>query len=387
MYLSRLLNIYKLLKNKSFFLFGPRATGKSSLIREECSDSVFSINLLRSDLYLRLRAHPYELESLIKAAPFHEIVVIDEVQRIPLLLNEVHRLIEEQGMRFLLTGSSARSLRKGHVNLLAGRAREAHLFPLTACEIPDFNLDRYLRFGGLPAVYLSHEPEEELRAYVDTYLKEEIQAESMIRNIPAFSRFLEVAALSSGQLIKFSAIASDTGIPASTVREYYKILEETFIGFLLLPWTKTLKRKSIQTAKFYLFDTGVKNALSRIEHIEPHSDLYGQSFEQFLAMELRAYLSYRRLNQTLHFWRSVQGEEVDFIVGDYLAIEVKATRQVTDKHLKSLSRLAEENICVRYILVSNDPIARHHNGIELLPWRDFLDRLWKDLLITSSGTA
>lgn len=381
MFLSRLLNLPSLLQKKSFFLFGPRATGKSSLIREQFTTDAPILNLLDSQLYLRLSASPYELESIIHAYPDHQIVIIDEVQRIPMLLNEVHRLIEEQKIRFLLTGSSARKLRQHHTNLLAGRAWEAHLFPLVSIEIPDFNLDRYLHVGGLPPVYLSAEPQEELIAYVHTYLQQEIQVEALVRRIPAFSRFLTVAALTSGQMLNFSTIASDTGVPVSTVREYYQILQDTFLGFLIPGWTKTVKRKALSTAKFYFFDLGVKNTLAAIKHLEPASDLYGQAFEHFVALELQAYISYRRLHLSLCYWRSRHGFEVDFIVGDAIAIEVKTTQQVGEKHLKGLHALAEENICQRYYLISMDRINRKLGVIEIIYWQDFLNKLWQDEIL------
>ena len=378
---SRILNLEALLKKKSFFLFGPRATGKSYLIRKELAQSSVIIDLLRSELYLHLSANPHELESIINMHTDFQYVVIDEIQRIPMLLNEVHRLIEERGLIFLLTGSSARSLRQHAVNLLAGRAWEANLFPLTTAEIVDFNLDRYLQYGGLPAVYASENPHEELYAYVDTYLKEEIQAESLVRKIPNFSRFLKIAALTSGHILNFSSVSNDTGIPVSTVREYYHILEDTFIGFLVPAWTKTIKRKSVSTAKFYLFDCGVKHTLAGIKTLESASDCYGQAFEHFIALELRAYLSYRRLRLSLCYWQSQQHHEVDFIIGDDIAIEVKSTHKINDKHLKGIRLLMQENICQKYIVISHDPVSRKNDNVEIIFWKDFLKKLWEDKVI------
>jgi len=376
-YLQRYLNLSALLKQKSFFLFGPRATGKTSLIREQLAQNVLSINLLRSDLFMRLNANPSLLEDIIETAQNKDtIIVIDEVQKIPLLLDEVHRLIEEKKIKFLLTGSSARKLRKSNVNLLAGRAWEANLFPLIKNEIPDFSLQRYLEFGGLPTVYLSENPKEELIAYVDTYLKEEIQAEAVVRKIQSFSSFLRISALTSGKMLNFSSLSNDIGIPASTMREYYQVLEDTLIGFLLPAWTKSQKRKAISTAKFYFFDIGVRNQLADIKSIEPYSDLYGQAFEHFIAMELRAYLSYNRKNVGLSYWAAKNGQEVDFIVGDDIAIEVKTTQQVSSKHLKGLKALQEENICKKYFLISFDKLHRIHEGLEIIYWEDFLNRLW-----------
>ena len=382
MYLQRCLNLKELLKKKSFFLLGPRATGKTSLIREQLSQQTLVLNLLRSDLFLRLNANPSLLEEMIDTQPNKEtIIVIDEVQKIPQLLNEVHRLIEDKKITFLLTGSSARKLRKNDVNLLAGRAWEAQLFPLTRQEIPDFSLQRYLQFGGIPSVYLSPEPKEELIAYVNTYLKEEIQAEAVIRKIQSFSRFLQISALTSGKMLNYSSLASDVGIPVSTVREYYQVLHDTLIGFLLPAWTKSQKRKAISTAKFYFFDIGVMHQLAEIKAIEPNSDLYGQAFEHFIAMELRAYLSYRRKDLGLQYWASKNGQEVDFIIGDDIAIEVKSTRSIDSKDLKGLKALKEESICKKYYLVSFDKIHRKHEGIEIIYWEDFLDKVWGDEII------
>ncbi len=378
MHLKRTLNLSSLLNKKSFFLFGPRSTGKSTLIRDSFDpEAIVSINLLRTEYYLRLNNAPQSLEEIIQAQPGKNLVVIDEVQRIPELLNEVHRLIEEQGLTFLLTGSSARTLKKQGVNLLAGRAWQAHLFPLTSSEIPSFDLSRYLKYGGLPSVYLSDYPEEELNAYVHTYLREEIQAESLMRKIPAFTRFLEVAALSSGKMLKFSEIASDTGIPVSTIREYYHILEDTFIGFMVPGWTKSVKRKAIAKGKFYLFDVGVKNTLAQTPDIPQKSDLYGQTFEHFIAMELRAWLDYNRINKPLCYWCSTHGAEVDFVIGDDIAIEVKTTQQIHDKHLKNLHLLQEEGICKKYIIISFDKVDRRKGSIDILHWETFLTRLWR----------
>lgn len=379
MAISRILDLPELIKKKSFFLFGPRATGKTFLISQSFNkQNTLVINLLRSDVFMRLSGAPHELEEMIAAYENLNLVVIDEVQRVPELLNEVHRLIEETQLRFILTGSSARKLKKDGVNLLAGRAWEANLFPLTSCELPELDLHRYLQYGGLPPVYLSEDPVEELHAYVNTYLKEEIQAEALVRKIPAFSRFLEVAALTSGKMMNFTEIASDTGVPASTVREYYQILEDTFLGFMVHGWTKTRKRKAISKAKFYLFDIGVKNTLARIKVLEPRSDLYGQAFEHYIAMELRAYISYRRYKVELSYWCSTHGAEVDFIIGDEVAVEVKSSNKISEKHIKNLRLLEEENICKRYILVSFDRINRKKGNIEILFWKDFLERLWAD---------
>ncbi len=381
---QRQLNLLPLLKKKSFFLLGPRATGKSFLIKKELGDQSIIFNLLRSDLYLKLSASPWELEAMIDAKLDQQkanFIVIDEVQKIPQLLDEVHRLIEDRKMRFLLTGSSARKLKHGHANLLAGRAWTANLYPLSFTEIPNFNLDHYLRYGGLPAIYNSSDPIEELHAYVQTYLYEEIQAESLVRKLPQFSRFLTVAALANGQMLNFAQIASDSSISASTIREYYSILEDTLIGFMLTPWTKSKKRKAISTAKFYLFDTGICHTLAQTQFLDRNSDLYGRSFEHWVGLELRSYLSYKRLNSPLHYWRSTHQHEVDFIIDDQVAIEVKASKKITERDLKNLLVLQEEKIFQKYFLISQDINETKKGDIHCMYWKNFMELLWADKII------
>jgi uncharacterized protein len=377
----RLLDLPSLLRRKSFFLFGPRATGKSYLIRQQL-DRALVVDLLRSDLFLRLSAEPGLLETIVgDRRGTNEWIVIDEVQKVPGLLDEVHRLIETRRLRFLLTGSSARKIRHGQANLLAGRAWTARLHPLTYPEIPGFDLMRMLRFGGLPPVVASDEPQEELGAYVRTYLQEEIHAEGLVRRLPQFSRFLTTAALTSGQMLNFAEIAGDAGMSASTVREHYFLLEDTLVGHLLPAWTKTRKRKAIATARFYFFDTGVAHTLAGTRSLDRNSDLYGRSFEQWIGMELRAYLDYRRRTDGLAYWRSTHQHEVDFIVGDHTAIEVKATRRVGKRDLRGLSALAEERRFKSLLLVSEDRIEATHGDIRCVPWRTFVDELWGDRLL------
>jgi len=233
----------------------------------------------------------------------------------------------------------------------------------------------------MPMVVLSDAPREDLYAYVDTYLRDEIIAEAVVLKLQAFSRFLEMSAITSGQMINYANISNDVGISASTIREYYRILEDTFLGFSLPAYTKTIKRKAASTAKFYYFDLGVKNILAKIDSIPENTDTFGQSFEHFIALELRAYLSYQRERKTLSYWQSKNGQEVDFIIGDDIAIEVKSSNNIQEKHLKGLRAFEEENLCKQYILVSQDKLSRKVGGILLLHWEDFLKRLWSNELI------
>ena len=379
---TRKLNLPDLLRKKSFFLFGPRSTGKTWLINHQLKEEALILDLLRGELFLRLSGDPSELDAIVNAdLGKRQIVVIDEVQRVPALLNEVHRLIEKGKLRFLLTGSSAKRLKGEDANLLAGRAWRAELFPLSFSEIPSFNIEKYLRYGGLPQVYPSEHPDEELDAYVNTYLKEEIQTEGLIRRLPPFTRFLKTAALSNGRLLNFTEVASDSQVPPSTVREYYSILVDTLVGFMLEPWTSSKKRKAIQTAKFYFFDTGVTHTLAGTKYLERNSDAYGNSFEQFIGMELRAYLSYTRNKDPLTFWRTTHGFEVDYLVGNHTAIEVKAARKVSPRHTKGLKALKEEGVFQKYFLVTHDRISTKSEGIHALHWEEFLKNLWDGKIV------
>lgn len=375
---KRILDLSELTKKKSHFLFGPRGTGKSFLIHESFNSEVLIINLLKSEDFLDLHLNPEGIRQRIEPKK-NRIVVIDEIQRIPQLLNEIHYLIEKYKIHFLLTGSSVRRLKAPGTNMLGGRARMAQLFPLSFTEISDFNLEKYLRFGGLPAVLNSDEPREDLSAYLVSYLNEEIKMEASVRKIDFFHRFLETAALFSSDLVTYSNIASDVGVSEPTVKSYYQILEDTLIGFQLFPWKKGKSRKSISSSKFYFFDTGVLHTILRSPDIlDRNSDMFGKTFEQFIAQEIRAYLSYRRMDISFHFWRSLEKVEVDFIVADQIAIEVKSSRKVKKDHLDGLKKIAAEGSFRLRILVTNDPIERNVDGIQCLHWKSFLARLWGD---------
>jgi predicted AAA+ superfamily ATPase len=339
------------------------------------------IDLLSDEVYSRLIRNPSALSELIpKQRP--QIVVIDEIQKIPSLLDEVHKLIEERRYTFLLTGSSARKLRRGGANLLGGRAWEMNLFPVTSQELGEsFDLYRYLSYGGLPHVLLSEYPNEELKHYIKLYLREEIQAEGLTRRFDHFVRFLDFAALTSGEELNYESLGSDSGVPPRTVASYYEVLEDTLIGFRVPPFQLARKRKAIKRSKFYLFDVGVTGSLTRRGVLQEQSELLGKALEHLIAMELRAYLSYTSHDLPLAFWRTESQHEVDFIVGDGTAIEVKATQRVNDSHLKGLRALGEENIVQKRIVVSRDPIRRvTSDDIEVMPIQEFLRELWSHAL-------
>lgn len=378
---TRQLQLDSLLKNRSFFLFGPRATGKSTLIGQSLKDAKV-YDLLDSDTYRRLLRAPGTIGEETEAKT---LVVIDEIQKLPQLLDEVHRLIAKRDQKFLMTGSSARKLRHGAANLLAGRAFQAELLPLTSVEIPGFDLLTYLNTTGLPEFYGKPMADEFLHAYVGTYLREEIQAESLVRNLPGFTRFLEVVALSNGEEINYTSISSDTGVSARTLENYFSILDDTLIGFKVAAFRATTKRKAITRAKYYLFDVGVVNTLASRGKIALKSELFGRAFEHFIALELRAWLSYQRVRLELQYWRSTSKFEVDFILGDRLALEVKGTDLVTPKHLKGLRALKEEGLIEHYAVVSLDTEARvTDDGIQIWPWRMFLEKLWNGELFPGS---
>lgn len=375
--LERILNLPALLERKSFFLFGPRGTGKTTLIRNTLEDA-FLIDFLEIKTYREYLKNP----SILAEQKLKPVVVIDEVQKLPEILDEVHRLIETRKLTFLLTGSSARKLKRGGANLLAGRAWWAELFPLTSHEIPDFELLTYLNRGGLPAVYPSDDFQEELKAYTGLYLKEEIQNEALTRKISHFTEFLDLVALCNGEEISYQSIAVDCGVSANSIKNYIQILEDTLVAFQLPGFTKTRKRKSISRAKLYFFDIGVVNSLAGRGEIMAGSELFGKAFEHFIVLEVRAFLSYFRKDVNMYYWRSTSQFEVDLVLGTQWAIEIKSTTMVQDKHLKGIRALKEENAIENFAVVSCDTIERvTKDNITIFPWKRFLQKLWQGTII------
>ena len=370
----------KLPNGQSCFLWGPRKAGKSYWIREHLKNAVL-IDLLKTDVFSDYASRPALLRERFENEK--RLIVIDEVQKIPALLDEVHWLIENRGTQFLLTGSSARKLRKGHANLLGGRAWRRTLLPLSISEVTGFNLQEALVSGMLPPHYLSQSPIEDLRAYVADYLKEEIAAEARTQNIPAFSEFLRVAALTSSELLNYTNIARECGINQRTVRAYFDILEDSFLGFRLPAWTRSKKRRMILAEKFYFFDAGVAGYLSG-RHPQPGNSDFGKAFEHLILMELRAYQIYRNPEMPLCYWRTSSGLEVDFLLGESeLAVEVKSGR-VHEGDLKGLKALNEEKTIKNKVVVSTEDMPRiTPEGIALLPFQVFVKKLWADEWVSS----
>lgn len=374
---ERILDVNGLISKKSFFLFGPRQTGKSTLLRRAFPNATY-VDLLESETFLELSAHPERLRqrAVVASGP----LLIDEIQKLPILLNEVQLLLDRNpDFKVILTGSSARKLKRGAANLLGGRAWTAALHPLVSFEAPGVELADRLNRGGLPSVLASSTPLEDLRAYVGTYLKEEIRAEGLVRSLENFSRFLEVAGLSSGEQTNFTSVANDAGIPARTVREHYQILYDTLVGHELPAYQHTTSRKPVATAKFYLFDIGVANVLKRVEKHLPGSASFGQALEHQVFLELRAYLDYRRRDVPLTYWRSRSQFEVDFILGDDVAVEVKAKTSVSDRDMKGLRAFREEVTLKRAMVVC---LERHRrvteDGILVVPVEEFFSGLWQN---------
>lgn len=364
--------------SESFFLWGPRQTGKSTLLRETYPDALW-IDLLRSETYRRYLQNPERLREEFEASPAIGQIVIDEIQKVPRLLDEVHWLIENRGAHFALCGSSARKVKRGAANLLGGRALRYQLHGLTAMEIgAELDFKRLLNYGYLPSVYLSAQPRRRLDAYVSDYLREEVTAEALVRNVPAFADFLAIAALGDTEPVNFSNIARECGVSSHTVKSYFEILEDTLLGRWLPAFRKRPKRRQVQMPKFYFSDLGVVNFLARRRGLEPGSELYGKAFENWVHHELVSHISYSGSFAELSYWKLTTGVEVDFIVGDMaVAIEVKATDNVVSHHLKGLRELARDHPEVgERALVCLEPKSRRtDDGILILSREDFCSRL------------
>ncbi|MBE7440739.1 MAG: ATP-binding protein [Spirochaetales bacterium] len=371
--IRRLLEL-KLPPGKSAFLWGPRKVGKSHWIRQTLGAQTI-LDLLKSDVFAEYATRPALLRE--RFSGHQGLIVIDEVQKVPALLDEVHWLIENSGLSFLLTGSSARRLKRGQANLLGGRAWRRLMLPLSYHEVEGFDLEDIMVSGLLPPHFLSPDVREDLRAYVADYLKEEVAAEALVQNIPAFSSFLAVAAQTSSELLNYVNVGRESGVSHKTVRTFFDILEDTYLGFRVQAWKKAKSRRMIQTEKFYFFDVGVANYLARRQPVPGNSD-FGKSFEHYMLMELRAYQAYKQPDLPIAFWRTSSGQEVDFLLGQKdLAVEVKASARVHEGDLRGLLALREDGPVGSMLMVSLEPQSRRlNNGIQVVPWQEFLDRLW-----------
>ena len=381
---NRLLSI-DLPSNQSAFLWGPRKTGKTTLLREHFPQSIF-IDFLRTDIFLEYTKSPFLLrERLLARGEQAEKypVIIDEVQKVPQVLDEVHWLIENQGLNFILCGSSARKLKRGQANLLGGRAWRFELFPLISKEVENLDLLRALNHGLIPVHYQQNNYQRSLRGYVQDYLKEEVFHEGLTRNIPAFSRFFEAMGYAHGSLINYTNIARECGVSSKTVKEYYQILVDTLVGTFVLPFKKRQERQVISKApKFYLFDTGVAGNIIRRTIAKEKGEMFGNAFEHFIYLEMLAHSSYHEINYEINFWRTKSGQEVDFVLGrGEVAVEVKGSAMVDKRALRPMKSFIELYAPRQAIVVCNEREERLHSGIKIMPWRIFLQKLWQDEII------
>ena len=368
-------------KGQSAFLWGARNTGKSTYLHQKYPDSIY-YDLLLSDTFLKLQANPAILREELLAAPSEKLkrpIIIDEVQKIPALLDEIHWLIENKKLAFILCGSSTRKLKRGAANLLGGRAWKFHFYPLTFKEIDNFNLLQALSHGLIPSIYNSSNPNRSFTAYVDMYLKEEIQAEGIVRNLPGFARFLDLVGFSNGEMLNYKKIATDCAVDAKTVKEYYQILVDTLIAYLVQPFTKTKKRQLISaTPKFYLFDVGIANYLSKKTVTELRGTAAGDTLEHYILMELTAYIGINELRTKINYWRTKSGLEVDFVLNDGdIAIEVKISNNPRSSDYKGLTAFCNDykpKEAIVVCLASQPRITE--NNIKIYPWEMFLTKLW-----------
>lgn len=373
--IKRILQLTKELDG-SVFLFGARQTGKSTLLRQQFPNTIY-IDLLDTEIKSRFSRRPVLLYEMLKDKTEGTLVIVDEIPEVPELLNEVHRLISEKGLVFVLCGSSARKLKRRGKNTLGGRALPVYLYPFVSAEISDLELDRAVSFGMIPSHYLAKNPERKLSAYIQIYLKEEIKEEALVRNLDSFQRFLEVAALTNGEMINYNNIAQDCGVSATTVNAYFDILEDTLVGYRIPAYTKVMKRRLVQAPRFYYFDVGLANYLLHRKMLVRGTPEYGHAFEHFVIQEIYAWLHYTHPEEKLTYWRTYTGMEVDAVIGDArVAIEIKSVDEVQARHLKGLKAFGEEHPQSRRIIVSLDRLNRRMGDIECIYILDFFEQLW-----------
>ncbi len=364
-------------ENLSFFLWGARQTGKSTLLKQQFPNALI-FDLLKSDVYRRFLNNPEQFREIVLANTTATQIIVDEIQKLPILLDEVHWLIENTNAQFILSGSSPRKIIQQGVNLLGGRAMKLELYPLSYSEIPNFDLLKALNNGLIPKHYDAKNAKNLLAAYIGAYLEDEIVAETKIRNTVIFSAFLNKAAFSNGEIINYSNIATDCGVKSPTVKEYFNILQDTMIGNFVPSYQKNSKRRTINAPKFYFFDVGVANFLLKRNQIEYGSFNFGFAFEHFIYQELKAYSQYSNKKFAISYWRTASGLEVDFILGNNeIAIEVKAANFIQTKHTKGIKAFNEDFTVLKNIIVCQEEMPRLiNNTILCLPWKIFLERLW-----------
>lgn len=367
--------------DEAMFLFGGRQTGKSTLLKERFPKAVF-IDLLKSDVRNRFKQHPEEFRERLLRYPPETLVIVDEIQKVPDLLDEVHWLMVEKGLWFILSGSSARKIKKSGANNLGGRAIPETLFPLVSAEIPDFDLERAVQNGMIPRHYVVANARNRMRAYIDLYLKEEIVEESLVQNADEFVRFMEVAAIMDGEILNYENVASDCEVSANTVKAYYKILVDTLLGFEVPAYRKVIKRKLYKAPRFYYFDVGIANHLTKRYHLAPRTPEYGHAFEHLIIQEIVAYLGYTNSDEELTYWHTYENLEVDAVIGDArVAIEIKSKEHIDHDDKKGVTEFAKEHPDTRQIIVSRDRISRRSGDVDLYYVTDFFKALWAGEII------
>lgn len=367
--------------DEAMFLFGGRQTGKSTLLKERFPKAVY-IDLLKSDVRNRFKQHPEEFRESLLRYPPETLVIVDEIQKVPDLLDEVHWLMVEKGLWFILSGSSARKIKKSGANNLGGRAIPETLFPLVSAEIPDFDLERAVQNGMIPRHYMVANARNRMRAYIDLYLKEEILEEALVQNVDEFVRFMEVAAIMDGEILNYENVASDCEVSANTVKAYYKILVDTLLGFEVPAYRKVIKRKLYKSPRFYYFDVGIANHLTKRYHLAPKTPEYGHAFEHLIMQEIVAYLGYTNSDEELTYWHTYENLEVDAVIGDArVAIEIKSKEHIDHDDKKGVTEFAKEHPDTRQIIVSRDRISRRSGDVDLYYVTDFFKALWAGEII------
>lgn len=367
--------------DEAMFLFGGRQTGKSTLLKERFPKAVY-IDLLKSDVRNRFKQHPEEFRESLLRYPPETLVIVDEIQKVPDLLDEVHWLMVEKGLWFILSGSSARKIKKSGANNLGGRAIPETLFPLVSAEIPDFDLERAVQNGMIPRHYAVANARNRMRAYIDLYLKEEIIEEALVQNADEFVRFMEVAAIMDGEILNYENVASDCEVSANTVKAYYKILVDTLLGFEVPAYRKVIKRKLYKAPRFYYLDVGIANHLTKRYHLAPRTPEYGHAFEHLIMQEIAAYLGYTNSDEELTYWHTYENLEVDAVIGDArVAIEIKSKEHIDHDDKKGVTEFAKEHPDTRQIIVSRDRISRRSGDVDLYYVTDFFKDLWAGEII------